>query len=239
MATTNFIDHLLEGNHASRPAFGDVPEGTLYACSDHGLIYQSDGSSAWSTWATLGATIADILDLDTAETDDTLVLAPDGAGGVEFRAEAGGTSGLIDSARHKRTAGSYTLNSTTWADVDSGTDLVVDAEAGDIITATASWLWGGENVDGYIDVATIVAAAVVNVIGGNGATADGLSGWAKRNGAAFLPMSGSVDYVVQAGDISTGTVTLRLRYRTSTATNLTLWAVATTPLMWSVKVFRA
>lgn len=56
--TTKFIDHLLEGDHASRPAFGDVPEGTLYACSTHGLIYQSDGSTAWSTWATLGGSVA-------------------------------------------------------------------------------------------------------------------------------------------------------------------------------------
>ena len=53
MATTRFSDHLLEGNHASRPAFGDVPEGTLYSCTTHGLIYQSDGA-AWNTWATLG-----------------------------------------------------------------------------------------------------------------------------------------------------------------------------------------
>lgn len=32
----------------------------------------------------------EILGLTTAETDDALVLAPDGAGGVEFRAETGG-----------------------------------------------------------------------------------------------------------------------------------------------------
>lgn len=88
---TRFTDHLLEGDHASRPAFGDVPQGTLYACSDHPLIYQSDGSTAWSTWATLGSSVTEILDLPTAETDDTLVLAPDGAGGVEFRAETGGS----------------------------------------------------------------------------------------------------------------------------------------------------
>jgi hypothetical protein len=37
--------------------------------------------------------VADILDLPTAETDGTLVLAPDGAGGVEFRTEAGGPGG--------------------------------------------------------------------------------------------------------------------------------------------------
>lgn len=40
------------------------------------------------------AGVADILDLPTAETDDTLVLAPDGVGGVEWRAEAGGGGGL-------------------------------------------------------------------------------------------------------------------------------------------------
>ena len=87
--TTRFIDHLLEGIHSARPAANAVPQGTLYACSTHGLIYQSDGTSTWSTWASLGA-VADILDLPTAETDTSLVLAPDGAGGVEFRAETGG-----------------------------------------------------------------------------------------------------------------------------------------------------
>lgn len=54
MATT-FADHLPSGDHASRPAASAVPAGALYACSDHGLIYQSDGTSTWTTWATLGA----------------------------------------------------------------------------------------------------------------------------------------------------------------------------------------
>lgn len=54
MATTRFIDHLLEGDHASRPAASAVPQGTLYSCTTHSLIYQSDGTSTWSTWATLG-----------------------------------------------------------------------------------------------------------------------------------------------------------------------------------------
>src|SRR5678815_5152283 len=39
-------------------------------------------------------TPTEILDIPTAETDDTLVLAPDGAGGVEFRAEAAGASAV-------------------------------------------------------------------------------------------------------------------------------------------------
>lgn len=46
----------------------------------------------------LQTTIADIVDLPTAETDDTLVLAPDGVGGVEFRAEAGGSGAVATDA---------------------------------------------------------------------------------------------------------------------------------------------
>lgn len=52
--TTRFADHLLIGDHASRPAANAVPAGTLYSCTTHSLIYQSDGSSTWSTYATLG-----------------------------------------------------------------------------------------------------------------------------------------------------------------------------------------
>src|SRR5687767_3222433 len=44
----------LTGDHASRPAANAVGGGSLYACSTHSLIYQSDGSS-WSTWATLAS----------------------------------------------------------------------------------------------------------------------------------------------------------------------------------------
>ena len=40
-----------DGDHASRPAANSGC--ILYACTDHGLVYRSDGS-AWSTWATLG-----------------------------------------------------------------------------------------------------------------------------------------------------------------------------------------
>ena len=38
---------------------------------------------------------SEITDIATSEMDDSLVLAPDGAGGVEFRAEAGGSGGAV------------------------------------------------------------------------------------------------------------------------------------------------
>ena len=32
---TRFAAHLLDGDHASRPAATAVPEGTLYSCTTH------------------------------------------------------------------------------------------------------------------------------------------------------------------------------------------------------------
>lgn len=48
---------LLFGTHAARPASG-VATGTLYACTDHSLIYQTtDTGATWVTWATLGGSV--------------------------------------------------------------------------------------------------------------------------------------------------------------------------------------
>ena len=52
--TTRFIGHLLTGTHAARPAASAVPEGTLYSCTDHSLVYQSD-TATWATWLTSAA----------------------------------------------------------------------------------------------------------------------------------------------------------------------------------------
>lgn len=51
--TTRFADHLLTGNHAGRPSASSVPEGTLYSCTTHNLVYQST-SGTWGTWLTAG-----------------------------------------------------------------------------------------------------------------------------------------------------------------------------------------
>lgn len=69
--------------------FDDLAAGT------NGYILTADSGEATGTKWAPNAGAADILDLPTAETDDTLVLAPDGAGGVEFRAESGGGGGSI------------------------------------------------------------------------------------------------------------------------------------------------
>ena len=50
MAVITIPGMFLTGTHAARPAANAVGNGSLYACSDHDLIYQSDGAS-WSTWS--------------------------------------------------------------------------------------------------------------------------------------------------------------------------------------------
>lgn len=84
MAEITIPGMFLSGDHASRPAATAVGGGTLYACSDHTKVYQSDASS-WSDWfdpsAGAGTTI----------TGDVLVAAPDG---LDFtQTGAGGTAG--------------------------------------------------------------------------------------------------------------------------------------------------
>jgi hypothetical protein len=84
-ATVNGI--LLTGTHAARPTSGLV-KGTLYACSDHGLIYQtSDDGTTWGTWLTPGVT----LDFGEAGDIGTLTIGA---------AASAGSSGEVADAGH-------------------------------------------------------------------------------------------------------------------------------------------
>ena len=58
------------GIHSARPAGNAVPDGSLYSCTTHSLIYQSSyGGNSWPTWATLGG--AAVTDATIAITDIT------------------------------------------------------------------------------------------------------------------------------------------------------------------------
>ena len=45
---------LLSGTHGARPAATTVASGTLYAETDTGQTYQSDGASTWTAWGSPG-----------------------------------------------------------------------------------------------------------------------------------------------------------------------------------------
>jgi hypothetical protein len=121
MATTRFSDHLLEGDHASRPAATDIPQGTLYSCTTHSLIYQSDGST-WSTWATLGGS-SDLDAIITASSGqdiaDALAGAAAPAAGNVFATMAdvgaGGVSWTQDVNENGASFANFTAAAGTWA----------------------------------------------------------------------------------------------------------------------------
>lgn len=80
MAQATFPVLLGTGDHASRPAATDVGSGGVYSCTDHGLIYQTDGSS-WSTWATLGGDVSAHTG-DTSDAHDASAISIVDAGGM-------------------------------------------------------------------------------------------------------------------------------------------------------------
>lgn len=55
MADTTLPGLLDVGTHAARPAASAVGSGGLYSCTDHSLVYQTDGAN-WTTWASLAGT---------------------------------------------------------------------------------------------------------------------------------------------------------------------------------------
>lgn len=141
MATT-FANHLLDGIHASRPAATAVPEGTLYACSDHRLIYQSDGA-AWATWSDVsgstGATLTTKGDLLTRDAsalarlgvgaNDTVLTADSAtATGLKWAAAVGG--GGYDLVLNESGASftNFTGLSGTWA--SDGAKIIQSATGG-------------------------------------------------------------------------------------------------------------
>ena len=132
----------------------------------------------------------------------------------------------------RRTSGGLLLTGTTsWSNVDTALDLTLNASAGDVIEVAAIGLWNTEAIQAMLDVVTIPGGVVTNSIGHNGAvnpTGNGIAGWLGVT-SVLTPISGSAFYTLVSGDIASNTVTLRLRYRMTAATNKTLIADTGTP----------
>lgn len=129
-----------------------------------------------------------------------------------------------------RTAGDYTtLNSTTWVRVDAGTamDVVIAASVGEVIELTVGGLWNNQATEGQLDFKTVAGS---NSVSNATSSGKGIVGtWV--NASVVQAFSASILYTVVSGDISAGLVTFRLFYRTSSATNKTLFATADQPLV--------
>jgi hypothetical protein len=136
--------------------------------------------------------------------------------------------------RQKRTSGSLSSSSTTWVNVDTGLDLVLNASTGDVVEVAVSGIWGGESTQKYLDVVTVVSGSPVNSFGVDGAPSNSHTGilayWGQEN--IINSISGSFFRTLVAGDISSNTVTLRLRRRNAGATNTSIAAQTDFPFEW-------
>ncbi len=170
-------------------------------------------------------TKGDIIQGDTGGTPTRLGAGTSGQALVSGGAAAFSAWGAVTvpTSFVRQTTSVYTLNSTTEADIDTGTDLTIAAATSDKLQISLTSRFGAEAVNAFLDVATIVSAAPVNYVSGGAGDSDdfGVGGWLGLSGVGQA-FGGTVFYTVQSGDISGGNVVLRLRYRTSAASNKTL-----------------
>jgi hypothetical protein len=130
-----------------------------------------------------------------------------------------------------RSAGNYTLNSTSWTSVDTTSDLTLAATVGDVIETGIYGLFGSANTVVNVDVVTRAGGSNVTSFGGRQAAPSGNTTGYYIPGCyssvnADVNFGGMAHLTLTASDISAGNVTCRVQYRTSSAVNRTLYGSA-------------
>jgi len=151
---------------------------------------------------------------------------------------SGSGNPLVYDIEHE-SAGDITVNDTaagSFSDVNATVgDVVVAAVTGDLLMIGLSTGSGSSGNSMRIDVASIVSAAAVNFLSSRTGTPAtlGVTAWF-CHGSAAINISGEVPYIVQAGDLSGGNVTLRLCAWVSGSTRA-LQASSNSPLIFWVR----
>lgn len=137
----------------------------------------------------------------------------------------------------RRTAGDVSTSSTSWVNFDTGVDLTLHAQVGDVIEAAISTSISNGADHAFTDVGTLVSAAIVNVFSTGAAesgSGQGVKAWQGFTGVD-TGVSGAVMYTIQSGDLASGFVTLRLRIRVNSGTSKTWRASSTEVFQWYAK----
>lgn len=152
---------LQTGTHAARPAATTVTQGTLYSCSTHSLVYQSDGAT-WSTWAALGTGTGTLSDQGIITYLDATVAAAPGtpaAGKLRLYAKTGKVFAVKDDAGAETVMGAG--SGTTITTKDEGSTLSATVTTIDFVGAGVTASGGG-------------ATTTVTIPGGSGGVAGAL-----------------------------------------------------------------
>lgn len=146
---------------------------------------------------------------------------------------------LIGTARSKRTAGNIGTTSTTYVAVDTATDLTIPGVAtGDVLEVQANFRWNDDAELAFMDAATWVSGAAVNYVSASvGASGHGVGGWLGQV-SQRMACGGSVEYVLQSGDISSGSVTVRFLFKTNGGASKSIIANTNQPFHVNAKVWR-
>lgn len=137
------------------------------------------------------------------------------------------------------TAGTITLNSTSWANMPGFGTLTLEGQVGDVIEVGLNCNVANEAVAALLDVVSSVSGAPTNSVGTGGAaltstTGDGIRGWVSA-ASVTTTVGPPAFYTLQSGDISSGQVTLRLRYRTSSAANKAIYSASDAGIFFYAK----
>lgn len=163
--------------------------------------------------------LADLAGADTAT--DGQVPTSDGAGGVAWETPAGG-GGTIDHKHVTPASGSTAINTSgAWANLSTYvagfTDITLTGvSTGDVVEISLAAFRGNTSFHMWFDVASIVSAAIVNHVSSGAATpaTSGVRAWAGLGGD-YNNIGGVWHYTVQAGDLDGGSLTLRMRVKTT------------------------
>jgi hypothetical protein len=136
-----------------------------------------------------------------------------------------------------RVAGNISISSTgAWAILNSSLDLTIPTAEGDVVELGLNASWASAAPLAYLEVATVVANAAVNWVGGSAGLVanNGIVGWAGSIASVVVPVSGSIMYPVQAADVEENTTTFRLMGKIASSTR-SINAISTNPLHFWVK----
>lgn len=139
--------------------------------------------------------------------------------------------------KKSRMTTSLTISNTVWTNVDTGMDITLKADVGDWIEVNASGIWDNQGNDAYMDVVSVVGGTPINSWGQGGAirTDDqGIVAW-RGTSTQYGVIGGAIAKQIVAGDLSGGTVLLRLRMRGSSVSSHVLFTTQQIPFHWHAK----
>ncbi len=132
----------------------------------------------------------------------------------------------------KRTSGNFTtaaVGASTFTVVDATMDLVLFAQTGDTIEVGVNCITLRPTADICLDVGTINGVSLVTRFGGGNNGIPGLCSMSASN-----PLDASYYMTLIAADVASLTITLRLLYATSAASQ-TIQATTASPLLFWAK----